>query len=366
MKLCQNHILAGDGERAVCLAFDGLCDAVVMLNDNLTLALPSPRFAGLLLLHDAVRSLSGRAFTDFLIPEDVDRFKAFMSEPPEARQVIHESGHASTHRLQVQCKTNTAGPVKFEVHHVSISRLPSIGAGIFHALGICELGDTDNQDLSASAVLSLHRPLRQSWAARTPQSSITQYSDNYLKDLEAEVVQSPSQRTGRLSATLYGAPNSKTDDSGTGSDSACTEVGDALDIEFRWKRCQVAFYGEPDTHRFTCELSQAEALEIMEPKWETFCMFIKDLHDSATEKMMDLSESLHKTVYRQKVSLSLTTTLTAKQPIFASGTRNRTSQSTASRAGQFGGPCSPTISCSSSHREIHSPSGSEFPRRLSL
>jgi len=178
MMLCRNQILASDGQRAVCLAFDGLCDAVVMLNDNMTLALPSPRFAALVLRHDAVQSLCGRVFTDFLIPGDVERFKLFMSQPPDTIRAT------SSHRLQVQFATNTSGPVKCEVHHVHISRLPSIGTGSYHALGICELGDTGNEVLSSTVSSELRMTPVQPPVARRAHSRNTEYSDQYLRVLE--------------------------------------------------------------------------------------------------------------------------------------------------------------------------------------
>jgi len=351
MKLCQQQILASEGEHAACSAFDGLCDAVVVLNDNMTLALPSPRFAALVLRHEAVGSLRGRVFTDFLIPGDAESFNVFMSEPPDTTR------HASSHRLQVQFRTDTAGLVTCEVYHVRMSHLPSIGAGSFHALGICELGGNSNEAFRDIASSQLQTPLVQPWAARTAESSNTQYGDEYLKALET-LVQSPSDlqvHKGRSdvvrpAARQYGSPCSMNDGSGTGSDSPCSGVDDASDVEFWWKDCQVRLYGESGECRFACDLSQAEAVRMAEAKWNTFCIFLDNLHDSAMEKLRDSSESFHAPFYQQKVSLSLTTTLTTKRPKFASGTKHCIAQSSAS----------PSRSSSSN------PRSSKLPRRLSL
>lgn len=108
-----------------------LCEAVVTLDDNLRLTMPSPKLAALLL--HPTEATCGRALTDFLVQEDRSLFEHFVRNQDE---------FGGSRQLVVRFSSGTSQRVKCELHHVRFMHLHLDGhEEVWHILGVCELGD---------------------------------------------------------------------------------------------------------------------------------------------------------------------------------------------------------------------------------
>jgi len=133
---CMNSVMKENAiqrESRVESMLSQLCKAVAILDQDLRLAVPSPKLAELLLQPAAENAFDGKIFTNLLVDEDRVMFKEFMSSTGELM---------GSSRIVVRLKTRTEESVKCEVHHVRFTHRDDVGQEqVRHLLGVCDLRD---------------------------------------------------------------------------------------------------------------------------------------------------------------------------------------------------------------------------------
>eukprot|EP00927_Polykrikos_kofoidii_P060311 TRINITY_DN55326_c0_g1_i1.p1 TRINITY_DN55326_c0_g1~~TRINITY_DN55326_c0_g1_i1.p1 ORF type:complete len:435 (+),score=56.52 TRINITY_DN55326_c0_g1_i1:160-1305(+) len=109
-----------------------LCDATLIVGDDMRILEPTPGMASLLGMHD--RNLQGRSFTSFLHNSDVERFQEHMQEVAQQSHWRQEERTFRAH-LQVKLMDVFGQPVSVHVFHASFC---AKGGRPTHVMGLTE------------------------------------------------------------------------------------------------------------------------------------------------------------------------------------------------------------------------------------
>jgi len=128
---CRNAALADNatsGEMRAHSLLSHLCEAVVVLDQDLRFAISSPKLAGLLLQMETDDALYGKLFTDLLVNDD----RASFEELALQRSRSDESG-----RVKVRLRTSIGQSISCELHHVRFVQVDLAGnEEVSHVIGI--------------------------------------------------------------------------------------------------------------------------------------------------------------------------------------------------------------------------------------
>jgi len=288
-RLCSANFGAINDSKALQCLLNDLCDAVLVLKHDLTLAEPSQKFAALLLQTEAPYSWPGRSILDFIVAEDRDCFNAFIAE----RGVLHQQVYSASHRMQVRFRTVTAAPVLCEVHHV----LAQTRDGAVHFLGVNEVGDHRMSiDTSVGSGIRLGA-IHESEAHRLP--------------LGQQHVETAAQQVTALASGAV-EPHATTFGHDYQDDQRPNHEGDVPCVSLRWGECTFKCY-----RRRALQLEQNMlqfnffARKVTE--WGSMRVFLKDLHNEVLEVMRSLDLDSWRRGYVLKFNVAFTTATIVKE-----------------------------------------------------
>lgn len=170
---------AAKSEGAVRSILKLICDALMVLNDDLTLRFDAPDLAALLLGQAAAKAQAGHRFADFLIDADKERFEEFVSQ----------ATNDEAHQIQLHLLDASRQTVVARLYHICLQDpLTSI---LSHWVGVME-ENTESKSLPLQ-----RQPLLTPPPSSPARSGHTLTLSDYMSESDSESEQSGDEGSPR-------------------------------------------------------------------------------------------------------------------------------------------------------------------------